>query len=423
LPLSAQPISAGPAPNLPATSWIRLSPLHALLLGVFATLATLNNYSTWAVTMAGQVIIMLALVYAAYLLLNRWLAGGRWPAALRQVMIWATLFTGVYCLGFAVQGSLKGFRYSVLTVVLYLALFLLLASARYTSGMLLALGWSFALFNCALGAWWLAAGMPRAFAAHMTNPNLAGGYFGFSLFFILLALHTRQPQLWRLVLSAIAALTVVLAFISESRAIMLALLGLAAIYYGWRWLARKRWRFYALFWLVVAACSVITLIVPVLGMLPFFEQATALSEQVFNKSLHSGRSLLWMLVFQGILEAPLLGHGPYYLPRNLFAIDLSAHNLYLQVALQVGLLGLSTLLGTLFAAWRTLWQGRHDSRVRLAAGFAAAILIHQTFDVSLTQHNLSLGLLMWMILGTGAGLALNTPQAAPRAGQVEEVRA
>ena len=406
---TASPASALPAGKSRPATWIRLTPLHALLLGVFAVLTSINNYPAQFVTMLGQAIGMLLLVYAAYLLLARILVGGRWPQALRPVLAWSTVFIGLYCVGFFVQGSLKGFRYSVLTALFYLALFVLLASLRYTSNMLLTLGWCFGLFNGMLGLWWAAAGMPRIFSAHMTNPNLSGGFFGFSLFFILLALQIRQHPLLRLFLAGLAVLTVVLAFISESRAILLALVGLAIVYYSWRWVARRRWRFNTVFWLIISMVIAITALIPVVQMLPFFEEATRLSQELFHKSLHSGRNLIWAMVFQGILDAPVLGHGPYYVPRNLFSTDLSAHSLYLQVALQTGLLGVSALLGLLFAVWRTFWQGRFDNRVRLAAGFTAALLIHQTFDVSLTQHNLSLGLLMWMIMGIGAGLALNPP--------------
>jgi hypothetical protein len=392
--------------------YVKLSPLHALLLALFAALASINNYPVWAVTMAGQAVVGVILGYAALLLLSRWLAGGRWQRALYPVAIWAALFIGVYCAGFVVQGSLKGFRYSVLSAVFYIVLFAMLACVRYTVSGMLALGWCFGLVNAGLGVWWLWLGAPSAFAAHMTNPNLSAGYFGFSLFFILLALHAPQPRLGRLPLIAAAGLTVGLAWISESRAIMLALTVLAAVYYGWPWLAARRGRYITAFWVVVALAVVITAVLPVIGLLPFFDELTHLSEQLFHKSISSGRSWIWALVFQGILEAPLFGHGPYYLPRNLFDIELSAHNLYLQVALQVGLAGLAALLGTLQAIWRVFWHGRHDRRVRLAAGFTAAILVHQTFDVSLTQHNLSLGLLMWMIMGIGAGLALNSPRTA-----------
>jgi O-antigen ligase len=416
LSLSALPARPGALalrmPALQAASWLRLSPLHALLLGLFATLASINNYSVWAVTMAGQVVVGLVMFYAAYLLLSCWLAGGRWPRALLSAAAWSAAFIGFYCIGFFVQGSFRGFRYSVLSAILYLMLFLMLALVRYTNNFLLALGWCFGLFNGLLGVWWLALGLPAEFTAHMTNPNLSGGFFGFSLFFILLALQARQHQLLRLALAGLAVLTLLLSFTSASRAIMLALAGLAIVYYSWRWLTARRWRFYTAFWVLVGVIIVITITIPILQMLPFYEQATALSEELFHKNLQSGRNVIWTLVFQGILDAPLFGHGPYYLPRNLFAIDLSAHNLYLQVALQVGLLGVSALLAMLYAVWRVFWQGRHDNRVRLAAGFTAAILIHQTFDVSLTQHNLSLGLLMWMIMGLGAGLAINSSPPA-----------
>ena len=80
---------------------------------------------------------------------------------------------------------------------------------------------------------------------------------------------------------------------------------------------------------------------------------------------------------------------------------MNTHNLFLAVALKTGLVGLFLQLGILYAIWLRFYSGRHDRVVRLAAAFFMGICVHQLFETSLINTNLSIGVLFWAIIAIG----------------------
>lgn len=90
----------------------------------------------------------------------------------------------------------------------------------------------------------------------------------------------------------------------------------------------------------------------------------------------NGRTELWTLVRASFLEAPLVGHG-YFVTSKEGAIDVwdgpanhSAHNMFLQVAVSTGLIGLTLFLGGLWrliaVAFRRLGSSDEGRRLRTA---------------------------------------------------------
>ncbi len=112
-----------------------------------------------------------------------------------------------------------------------------------------------------------------------------------------------------------------------------------------------------------------------------------------GRSALSGREILWPILAEKIMETPILGHGPGVLPRDVFNTNLSAHNLFLQIALQSGFVGL-TLLSLIL--W-TLWSGLTHSKFAIVV-FVIAVL-DSSLEVFLLQNLLSAGLPVWMIFG------------------------
>jgi DNA integrity scanning protein DisA with diadenylate cyclase activity len=54
-----------------------------------------------------------------------------------------------------------------------------------------------------------------------------------------------------------------------------------------------------------------------------------------------------------------------------------------------------------YSIWNFYWRAKNDALVRLCASFLIGIVVHATFEVSLTQTNLTAGVLEWMILALG----------------------
>ena len=85
----------------------------------------------------------------------------------------------------------------------------------------------------------------------------------------------------------------------------------------------------------------------------------------------------------------------------------SAHNLFLQVGVQTGILGmvaLALLCGVLIFNLVVPKGGRVDSVQCFVATCTLMVIIHSTFEVFLLQNIFILGAVTWILMGIGAGI-------------------
>ena len=111
-----------------------------------------------------------------------------------------------------------------------------------------------------------------------------------------------------------------------------------------------------------------------------------------------------------IEEEPWWGQGVGFQPEaDPQYAGLSAHNLYLQIALQLGYVGVGLFVGFFGAIWASLWRNRRSRMVRLVGAFFIGIIVHESFEVTLTQNNLAIGCIFWLILSFGLNPSLIGP--------------
>ena len=94
--------------------------------------------------------------------------------------------------------------------------------------------------------------------------------------------------------------------------------------------------------------------------------------------------------------------------RSAPKINVSAHNLFLQVGVQRGVIGIAVLA----ALFTTLILGLAASREevieparRLALAAMVTVIVHSTFEVFLLQNNVVVSTIAWLLIGLGAGVA------------------
>lgn len=237
------------------------------------------------------------------------------------------------------------------------------------------------------------------------NTNTIGGYIFFLSFFPLLYL-IRYKKSERFLPLFVGLSTLIIIFATQTRSIQLSMV-FGLITFGlWSFISRRRSRYDFYFLIIVAIILSVTIIYPNLNKLSAFTQLEGLVLNLTGKRLFSGRNRIWMNLLEAIRVKPWLGHGSGASPSDFFRTSLSAHNLYLQVGLQTGMIGVFLLLTFLFFIWRTFLKNRADKGTILASSFFVSILVYQIFEVSLTQKNFGLGLLQWLIIGFG----LNNPK-------------
>lgn len=410
--LSAQSSSNTPGqeatPARPDYSSLSTSVFWASLLAILVLLGSFNNAGLSIIYQSAKLPIVLVLVLANGTLLLYFSLAKHMHPYLRFPLIMCGLSCGVYVVAQVLQGTIGGIVISVGQLVVLLGFYLHCSSMRWTNTMLVGLSWAFGIYCALVLASWSAFGLPFRYAGYMTNPNIFGSYVGFCLFFLCLGLLSEQLFINKLLLSAVGVICLVMIYNSGSRAILLGLLGALFTYAIWNSITRTKKRFQIYYLLVIGLLAGFVGLYLYIQILPFGAVLDKISQELVGKTVYSPRLMIWLAILQKLSEKPMFGYGPYYIPKNLIDTGYSAHNVYLQVALQSGFMGLAALLTLLGSIWSSLWPGRQDNRVRLAGAFLVAIIIHQTFDVSLTQHNPAQALVMWLILGVGTGISLHS---------------
>lgn len=233
------------------------------------------------------------------------------------------------------------------------------------------------------------------------NSNSLSAIILFSSFFPILYNVGYKKRNRQLKAFVILLLVTVLIFLTGSRSIMLALAFGLVTYISWRYFSKSKALYNLYFGLVSTFIFFTTLISPYIYRSKYFPMLNQLSHRLFDKPLLTGRDNIWRNLIDAISIKPWTGYGASYAPTNLYETNFSSHNLYLQIALQVGLFGVILLFIFLFRLWNKSYIYSADSRTRVVCSFLIAIIIHQTFEVSLTQNYFVIGLIQWMIISLG----------------------
>lgn len=119
---------------------------------------------------------------------------------------------------------------------------------------------------------------------------------------------------------------------------------------------------------------------------------------VGEKSPFSGRDIIWFDIVGELAENGFRGFGLGSLPGSILSDHyegLSAHNGFLQVFYQLGAAGLGLFLllcaQTIHAA-----ASRDDGGISL--GIFLGALVHEVFEVALTQNHFGAGLVLWIVV-------------------------
>lgn len=260
---------------------------------------------------------------------------------------------------------------------------------------------------CGLMALYLVGVRPELpFQGYFLNPNPLGAEAGLLAGVALLACIGDRRVYPRVVLCGVIGSALLVVFATQSRSALVSIVAGGGVWFVWPLIAQKRWRHNAAF---IATGFGIAMFV--LGQTLVVEWLTNSGWQDWSRAMTGKnlgtRVLIWQHMLDAIGDQPWWGHGPTASPADVLGRDLSAHNLYLQVAFQSGLVGCVALAAALAAVWRAMWAGRADPVVRLAAAVMIGVLVHQSFEVTLTQNHVALACPAWLVMAIGASRSCN----------------
>lgn len=241
------------------------------------------------------------------------------------------------------------------------------------------------------------------------NTNSIGAFAYFLSFFSLLYLigYTKKNfKIIRLLTIITLVLSVILS--SGARSVLICVAVGFITWTFWKFLSRNKFFFYGYFLIILTTGFIFTTVYPYLDKyLPNVDYYNNIVYEYTGKNLFSGREVLWRIMIDIINEKIFFGHGSSVQLGNFLNVGLSAHNLYLQIALQVGVVGVFLFLYFLFNNWKSIWLNRHDVRVKLFACYFLGIIVYQLFELSLLQNHFALSIIQWVIIGLGLSYSFN----------------
>ncbi|EGQ1662079.1 O-antigen ligase family protein [Staphylococcus pseudintermedius] len=245
-------------------------------------------------------------------------------------------------------------------------------------------------------------GAPHLFSSIYNNSNLIGPYMFYTSFFLVCGMKFSKYKFFYFVMLVIG---LILILASDTRSILLSVIATFLIYIFWHFIVKFR-IVSGMFFLILVITSL--LFVYIYPLLPTFQFYLPLENWVLThtgKSIMSGRNELWMLLIKYIDQKPLLGYGPGTLAQELYLHSQSPHNLYLNILMQIGYLGLILILIIFLLMWLSMTRCKNHFIVRLSASFFVGIIVHQSFETTLFQNQLSVGLMQVFIIGIGFSIA------------------
>ncbi|WP_239769829.1 O-antigen ligase family protein [Mammaliicoccus sp. P-M57] len=241
---------------------------------------------------------------------------------------------------------------------------------------------------------WLGQGLPSQFKSFYPNSNLVGAYMFVVIFFFILRFKiTKTSKL----LKCTIIIPLLLLWASDTRSILLSLLISFMVYVIYPFLRKSKFIGTILFLIFTIIMLSIVFVYPALPRWKYFDVLENWMLENMGKSLMSGRSEIWTNITYFIYQKPFFGYGPDKVASDFIGMKASTHNLYLNIVLQVGIIGLIIFFLILYTIFiKSYVQNTQYSRI--AISFFIGILIHQLFEITLIQNQLSVGIFQWIII-------------------------
>lgn len=234
-----------------------------------------------------------------------------------------------------------------------------------------------------------------------TDLAFSGPHYAFILFFVLMS---NTNTILKFIISIICLYII---YLTDARAVLLLVFGAAITYLLWNLISKNRVFFYAYFIGVITITMSFIFIYPRLIYFQWFQSLNLWAIKVTGARLNSGRDIIWAQLTDAILLKPFLGYGLGASTKDVIDANLSAHNLYIQIAFQSGLIALFLFIALTFTIWSIYYISRKERITRLSASFFVGILIYSSFEVILIQNKMDTATMFWLIISIGISMSIH----------------
>lgn len=196
-------------------------------------------------------------------------------------------------------------------------------------------------------------------------------------------------------------------YLSNTRSSMLALFLVVFTYFFYKLMSINKFTWRLSICLIIMSIIFITYIYPSIDQLSGFSRWNSIIYEFTGKTIYSGRNMIWRQSMEYILERPLFGYGTGVQLADISNVEVSTHNLYIQVLLQNGIVGFAIFMFLITSIWKIFYKNRSDAVVKFNACFFIGIIYQNMFEVTLLQNNMALAIMQWFIISMGVSRSLD----------------
>lgn len=374
-----------------------------LFIILFFTLLLLNTFvrtKFGALQNIGQVSTILTFILMYGYLIKSWLKRGELKSSLTYTYIAFALMMAVFtCSYFNTDHSDTYYFLKVISLFFFI---LGLIRMKWNATCIKAIGYLSALVTISLLIHWIRLGFPTfAFESIFRNQNYLAVLL-FSMFYFNILTIKYSEKLERVIFSVLALVNIILMLMTSARSV---LIGTVVIIISWVILKHFKGIFSYLIYLVVLGNIAFVIVYVGIKDTIIGNALNQLSRAIFNKNLFSGRSELWEGVIQAIAKNPWFGYGVGINASDVSDTNFTAHNLYLQLLLEVGIVGFIVFFLLMLSIWKILNKQLDNFAAKWSACFLLGILVYESFELTLFQNNYSISMLQWLIITFGINFA------------------
>lgn len=233
------------------------------------------------------------------------------------------------------------------------------------------------------------------YSAYMSNANSLGLM---TLNLLVVFMITARPK--RLGDKLLIAADLLMLLLCESRSAQVAAVMMFAVYGFTMYfkLGKKKRSLEFIFLATLAVIAALIIVYPSLYGTHLGSALNVWSIKYTGKNFFSGRHIMWRNLMEVIEKKPWLGYGLSAVPADFFKAVHSGHNLYLQTMLQTGVIGLVLLVNLLYQALRSM-RKTMNRYSHIVICYLMAKMIHECFEVAITQNNWHVGMCFWVFVG------------------------
>lgn len=377
---------------------------ESLFFILFFSLLILNTFVRTKfdlLTDIGEVTTILTFILMVYYLVRGWIGRINDEVSSRYTYLTLALLMIVYTFSFFTSDHVDAFYF--IKVFLLFSFIFGAIRIKWTTTHVKLFGYIFGLLTLLLIIHWMLSGViTHGFKSIFRNENYLAVLLFSMLYFNILTIKYSE-RLERAFFSALTLMNIILIVATSARSV---LIGIVVIILAWVVLKQFRNKFSYLIYIVMFGNLLFVAIYAGIKNTAAGRFLNDISRSIFNKNLFSGRSEIWEGVIGAIPNNLWFGHGVGISAADVTSIHKTAHNMYLQLFLEVGVVGFVIFFLLILSIWKLLNHRLDNFVSKWSACFLLGILVYESFELTLFQNNYSIAMFQWLIITMGINFTL-----------------